>query len=234
MAKVSNREKILSEGLRVVHERGFVGASVRDIIQAAGVPQGSFTNHFASKEAFALEVLDIYFEASRQIISNTLLNPAMAPRERLFAYIQANIDDVASAKFKNGCLLGNFSIESADHSELLRKRLSVIYREVEGSVAEALRSAMTSGDLPPSTDAVALAGFITASFQGSIMRARVERTVVPLEQFKQVLFNAILPGGFPVATPGSSAGLRPGARGAGSRGVAGAVPASARRERKAH
>ena len=49
MAKVSNRDKILSAGVGVVHERGFGGASVRDIVQAAGVPQGSFTNHYVSK-----------------------------------------------------------------------------------------------------------------------------------------------------------------------------------------
>jgi integrase len=30
---------------------------VRDVVQAAGVPQGSFTNHFTSKEAFGLEIL---------------------------------------------------------------------------------------------------------------------------------------------------------------------------------
>jgi TetR/AcrR family transcriptional repressor of nem operon len=57
VAKPSNREKILTEGLRVVHERGFAGASVRDIVEAAKVPQGSFTNHFASKEAFASKSL---------------------------------------------------------------------------------------------------------------------------------------------------------------------------------
>jgi TetR/AcrR family transcriptional regulator, transcriptional repressor for nem operon len=34
---------------------------VRDICAAAGVPQGSFTNHFRSKEAFAEEVLNRYF-----------------------------------------------------------------------------------------------------------------------------------------------------------------------------
>jgi TetR/AcrR family transcriptional repressor of nem operon len=52
VGKPSNREKILTEGLRVVHERGFAGASVRDIVEAAKVPQGSFTNQkkpFVSK-----------------------------------------------------------------------------------------------------------------------------------------------------------------------------------------
>jgi TetR/AcrR family transcriptional regulator, transcriptional repressor for nem operon len=62
MPKLSNRQKILKEGLRLVHERGFAGAAVRDIVKSAGVSEGSFTDHFDSKEAFGLEVLDIYFE----------------------------------------------------------------------------------------------------------------------------------------------------------------------------
>src|SRR2546422_2113306 len=57
MPKPSHRETILTEGLLVVLERGFCGANVRDVVQAAGVPQGSFTNHFPSKEVFGLEIL---------------------------------------------------------------------------------------------------------------------------------------------------------------------------------
>jgi TetR/AcrR family transcriptional repressor of nem operon len=41
----------LSFGLRVVHERGLDAASVRNIVRAAGILRGSFSNHFASKEA---------------------------------------------------------------------------------------------------------------------------------------------------------------------------------------
>src|SRR5439155_21507709 len=62
MSRPSNKDKILTDGLRLVHARGFGASSVRDITQAAGVPQGSFTNHFASKEAFGLEVLERYRE----------------------------------------------------------------------------------------------------------------------------------------------------------------------------
>jgi len=43
-----------------VHQQGLAGASVRDIVEAAGVPQGSFSNHFASKEAFGIEILDLF------------------------------------------------------------------------------------------------------------------------------------------------------------------------------
>jgi TetR/AcrR family transcriptional repressor of nem operon len=58
MPKPSHREQLLKAGFKVVLERGYCGASVRDIVHAAGAPQGSFTNHFASKDAFCLELLN--------------------------------------------------------------------------------------------------------------------------------------------------------------------------------
>src|ERR1700739_4182394 len=90
MSKLSNREKILSEGLRVVHERGFANASVRDIVRAAGVPQGSFTTHFVSKEAFGLEIIDLYLDKAREIIAATLTNGTLPPLARLRAFIDTN------------------------------------------------------------------------------------------------------------------------------------------------
>ena len=56
--------------------KGFVGAGVRDIVAEASAPQGSFTNHFRSKEAFAREVLDRYFEHVKGLIAQTLVTRA--------------------------------------------------------------------------------------------------------------------------------------------------------------
>src|ERR1700688_4105296 len=111
MAKQSNREKILTEGLRVVHEHGFAGASVRDIVHAAGVPQGSFTNHFTSKEAFGLEILDLYFNSSCEMVRTTLRNDALPPLQRLRAYFEQSREHLAAKGIRNGCLVGNFTAE---------------------------------------------------------------------------------------------------------------------------
>src|SRR5713226_5036596 len=81
MPKPSHRDKLLAAGLHVVLEQGYCGASVRDIVQAAGVPLGSFTNHFRSKEAFSLEVLERYFTLVRENIEKTLRNDATALRK---------------------------------------------------------------------------------------------------------------------------------------------------------
>jgi len=60
MSKPNVREQILTTGLALLHGRGFNATSVQDITEAAGVPKGSFYNHFASKEALGLEVVQRY------------------------------------------------------------------------------------------------------------------------------------------------------------------------------
>jgi tetracycline repressor-like protein len=113
MPKPSHREKLLAAGLHVVHEQGYCGASVRDIVQAAGVPQGSFTNHFRSKEAFCLEVLERYFSLVRENIEKTLRNGSTAPLQRLRAWVDLQIRYLEQAGMRNGCLIGNYGVEAS-------------------------------------------------------------------------------------------------------------------------
>jgi TetR/AcrR family transcriptional repressor of nem operon len=192
VSKPSHREKILTEGLRVVHERGYAGASVRDIVAAAGVPQGSFTNHFASKEAFCLEILDLYFKDVRATIQRTLRNDALPPLVRLRAYVDAQIKYLNRIGWQNGCLVGNFSAEASDHSEVIRKRLVKIFEEMRGSVAYCLKAAVKSGELPRKTECDELGGFIIASLQGAILQSKAERRAVPIERFKHLIFSTLL------------------------------------------
>jgi TetR/AcrR family transcriptional regulator, transcriptional repressor for nem operon len=192
MPKASHREKILTEGLRVVHERGFNGASVRDIVEAAGVPQGSFTNRFASKEAFCLEVLDLYFNDVRAMIHRTLRNDSLPPLKRLHAYVDSQIKYLNRIGWRNGCLIGNFSAEASEHSELIRKRLVAVYDEMRQSVAYCLRGAVKSGDLSRKNDCDELASFLIASMQGAILQSKVERTGAPIDRFKHLFFSTLL------------------------------------------
>ena len=192
MPKPSHREKILTEGLRVVHERGFAGASVRDIVQAAGVPQGSFTNHFTSKEAFGLEVLDLYFARGCELMRETLRNDSLPPLQRLGAYIDATKNRLNQNGMRNGCLYGNFTAEASDHSEILRQRLVEIFAEVRASVAYCLKAAVDAGELSPGFDCDEIAAFIVSSLQGANLLAKAERSPTPVERFKQILFSTIL------------------------------------------
>jgi TetR/AcrR family transcriptional repressor of nem operon len=192
VSRISNKDRILANGLKVVLERGYVGASVRDIVEAAGVPQGSFTNHFASKEAFSLEILDLYFANNRVVIANTLRNDALPPLKRLRAYIDASITAIRNHGTKNGCLIGNFAAEASDHSEIIRKRVSGIYAEVREAMTDCLKAAVKDGELPKSLKANEVATFIATGLQGAWLVSKVERDLAFAENFKKTLFSTVL------------------------------------------
>lgn len=173
-------------------EQGYCGASVRDIVQAAGVPQGSFTNHFKSKEAFCLEVLERYFTRVRENIDKTLRNDSTAPLRRLRAWLDLKIRLLEQAGMRNGCLIGNYGVEASDHSETIRQRLVEIFEEIHESVVYCLKAAVTAGELSPAADCDELAHFLYASLHGAILQSKVERTSVPMKRFKKVLFSTIL------------------------------------------
>jgi TetR/AcrR family transcriptional repressor of nem operon len=192
MPKPSHREKLLQVGLDVVHAQGFAGASVRDIVQAAGVPQGSFTNHFVSKEAFGLEVIDLYFARSRENIARTLHNDALPPLQRLRAYIDASKERLAASQMRNGCLLGNFTAEASWGSEPIRLRLLEIFAEVQAALAHCLRAAVKAGEVAPSLDCDEIAAFILASMQGANLMSKALRSTAPVERLREVLFSTLL------------------------------------------
>lgn len=192
MPRPSTRERILTEGLRVIHERGFAGAGVRDIVQAAGVPQGSFTNHFASKEAFGLEVIELYFAASREVMRETLGNAALAPLERLAAYIDSFKDRSSRNGMRNGCLFGNFAAEASCHSEVIRARLIEIFAEVQRAIADCLRAAVAAGEVDRQLDCDEVAGFLVASVQGAHLLTKTQRKPDALDRLKHVMLTLVL------------------------------------------
>lgn len=192
MAKPSNRDKILTEGLRVVHEHGFAGSGVRDIVRAAGVPQGSFTNHFASKEAFGLEIIDLYLARGRDTMRATLLDDSQPPLQRLAAYIDFQKERQNQNGMRNGCLFGNFAAEASESCDSIRLRLVEVFNEVQKAMAYCLRAAVAAGELPEGFDCDETAGFIVSSLQGANLLCKTHRSTAPIDRFKHMLFEKVL------------------------------------------
>jgi TetR/AcrR family transcriptional repressor of nem operon len=191
MPKPSHREILLTTGLRVIHEKGFSRASVRDIVAAAGVPQGSFTNHFRTKEEFGLAVLERYYEFIRDLVERTLLNRKRRPLERIRGYVDGLIDVLEDGWAARGCILGNFSAELSDDNEAIRRRVVEVFDEIQGTVETCLREAIRDGDLPKKTNPAELAAFFISSQQGATLLCKAHRSVEPMRRFKRLFFSSI-------------------------------------------
>jgi TetR/AcrR family transcriptional repressor of nem operon len=186
------REEILNAGLRLMFQLGYHGTGVRDICSAAGAPQGSFTNHFRSKEAFANEVLDRYFAQVQTAVREALNDKSLRPRQRLKRYLDIIGGRLERDKWRRGCLIGDFSLEASPHSNLLRERLEAIFKEWRAPFAACIAEAQAAGEIDSKFDPVDLAEFLLASWEGAILRMKVERTPAALERFKTIVFQTVL------------------------------------------
>jgi TetR/AcrR family transcriptional repressor of nem operon len=191
VSKPSLREDILSAGLKVMFQSGYQGTSVRDICAAAGAPQGSFTNHFRSKEAFAQEVLDRYFANTQRHVREALEDTSLSPRHRLKRYLDIISGVLQAAHWNRGCLIGDFSLETASQSKPLRARLEAIFQEWRAPFAACIAEAQSAGEIDAGFDPLDLAEFLLASWEGAILRMKVERGPAALDRFKNIIFQTV-------------------------------------------
>jgi TetR/AcrR family transcriptional regulator, transcriptional repressor for nem operon len=191
MPKPSLREAILNAGLKVMFRAGYIGSGVREITSEANAPQGSFTNHFRSKEEFAGEVLDRYFANTQRLVKSALDDHSKPPRERLLRYLDIITDRLRDAGFLRGCLIGDFSLEAGPHSELLRERLGKIFVEWRAPFAACIAEGQEREEIAKTFSPVDLAEFLLASWEGAILRMKVERNADALERFKKIAFETV-------------------------------------------
>ncbi len=64
----STRDHLLDVGVELMHRNGYKATGLTEILQAAGVPKGSFYHHFGSKEDFAAAALEKYFRGTRHLL----------------------------------------------------------------------------------------------------------------------------------------------------------------------
>src|ERR1700679_734699 len=103
------RERLLEAGVRTFSKSGFNGCSVQDITDAAGVPKGSFYNHFESKEALGAAALEYYWAQASRDRLEILTRQGLSPRQRLRIYFDQVTAEIAEIGFTCGCLIGNMA-----------------------------------------------------------------------------------------------------------------------------
>src|SRR5262245_4326641 len=191
MPRPSLRDNILDAGLKAMFRTGYHGTSVRDVSLAAGAPIGSFTNHFRSKEAFASEVLERYFDHVRVLVAQALDDASLTPRERLKRYLDIITGRLEADGYVRGCLIGDLSLEASGRSDFLRTQLEAIFAEWRVPFAVCIREAQASGEISADFDPEELAEFLLASWQGAMLRMKVERSGAALERFKKIAFHTV-------------------------------------------
>lgn len=186
------RENLIRVGARMLHEAGYTATGIKEIVDAAGVPKGSFYNYFESKEDFGREAVDLYFGSGLEELRALLSDSRISPVERLRRYFEERIRGFRASGYVRGCMLGNLSLEVADQSSTIRDRLSAHFKTWGGLFEECIAEAQATGAVRSPLSASLLAQFLLNSWEGALLRMRVEKSAAPMTEFMEVIFGSVL------------------------------------------
>ncbi|KIS41460.1 bacterial regulatory s, tetR family protein [Kosakonia radicincitans YD4] len=177
------RQELIRSGLEVITETGYLAAGIEAVIKNIAVPKGSFYHCFKSKQEFGMAVIDAYGRFFAHKLDKFLLDTQLAPLQRIEAFVLHAGQGMAKYDFRRGCLVGNLLQETPLLPETFPERLQAILQEWESRVARCMDEAKLRDELATDAPASELARQFWSGWEGAVMRAKLFRSVDPLNQF---------------------------------------------------
>jgi TetR/AcrR family transcriptional repressor of nem operon len=191
MPKQDTRQIIIQNGAKIIHSKGFVNTGIKDILDASGVPKGSFYFYFKSKEDFGQALVDYYAETMTGMITGYLTDTGRTPMERLDRFFTESARFYEHNRFAGGCPIGNMSQEMSNISEPIRLKLQAAFSRIRSAMKQCIIEAQELGQVDEKLDPEVLAVFTLNGFEGALIDMKVSKSTRPLNIFKNMLLEFI-------------------------------------------
>jgi len=158
-------DKAIDKATRVFWKQGYPGTSLRDLLKAIGIGEGSFYNTLKGKKQLFLQCLKHYKGTVSRRHSEALLSPTSA-KEGVRAIFKTVLDDLDDPRTPRVCLLARSVSSDVLEDRELQKFIRTDMTAFGGAFVNRLKSAKDSGELPSDFDAEAVAQIIFTYLQG--------------------------------------------------------------------
>lgn len=175
------RDHILETAQIIISGKGFSAVGLNEILQASGVPKGSFYHYFGSKEAFGEELLKRYFADYLASLNTLLSDPELSGAERLMRYWEVWLESQSACDHMGKCLVVKLAAEVSDLSETMRVVLQQGTDQVVARLRQAVEAGVADGSLPADLDAGSTAPTLYQLWLGATLRAKITRDRMPME-----------------------------------------------------
>lgn len=192
MVKTDVKTKILTKGAEIIHKKGFNHAGIQEILQAAGVPKGSFYFYFKNKEEFGLELIEYYAQYFLYKQNEYQTKTEIKIIDRLRGFYNDFNPFFRDNNFEFGCPLGNFAQEMGDQNDRFREKMSEVYHLVIEKFSALIKEAQAKGEISNTLNSAELAKFIFHSWQGALIWMKVEKNTDTLKNFDEMIFEHFL------------------------------------------
>ena len=174
-------QHILEKGMNLIFENGFHSVGLQKILDAAGIPKGSFYHYFKSKEDFGLQMIDFYADTTLHFLSTFLENEQRNPRERIFDLLKAVTVIYQEENYSRGCFLGNCSLELAAQKSSYAAVISGNFDKWQALFAKTIKEGQEQGNIKKEHSPEEYAGFLINSWEGALVRMKSTKNGKPME-----------------------------------------------------
>lgn len=168
-------------------QQGYHGTGLKKILDAVNIPKGSFYNYFDSKEDFGAKVIQHYADPFITRLTTHLQQSGTDALGAIQRYFDELVAELEKNDFKGGCLLGNLMGEIGDTSSLCQQSLQMAVNRYRSLLQSGLTMAQQQGTVRIDKSAGDMADLLINTWQGALLRAKIEKSPGPVRQCCQDL-----------------------------------------------
>lgn len=165
------RETVLEKAMHVFWERGYESSSISDLTAAMGITPPSLYAAFGDKEHLFLEAVERYAMGPAGGVLGGLETHPTA-RSAIQGFLECGAKVLTEPDHPRGCMVVMAATNCSIAAERVQAALAKRRAAGEVEMTSRIQRGIDDGELPPETDAAALANFYATVYQGMSMQAK--------------------------------------------------------------
>ena len=181
-------DKALDQALDVFWRKGYEGTTLPDLTRAMGINRPSLYAAFGNKEDLFKKAIDRYSEGPGCHVKEALSEPTA--RRVIEQLLHGTVDLLTNRRNPRGCFMVQGALACGESADPVRRELVKRRADSESALRERFERAIAEGDLPPSSDSAALAGYVVTICHGMAVQAAGGATKADLTRVAEMAIRA--------------------------------------------
>ena len=188
--KEFEREEVLEKAMDVFWRFGYEGTSMQSLVETMGINRSSLYETFGDKKSL-FEAAIAHYEKTRVQGMVDCLQEMGASKPAISKVFDSLIEQSIGDTERRGCFLTNTAIELCPHDPQIAKRIATDMKIVERAFYKVLVNAQKKGEIDPEKSLSEIAQYLTSSFQGIRVMAKINQEPEFLENIVKVTLSVL-------------------------------------------
>jgi AcrR family transcriptional regulator len=154
----------LDAAMRVFWEKGYEGATLKDLTEAMRINRSSMWAAFGNKEELFKKTFERYVSTYQAFMGTALQKPTV--REIIESSLRGTVNFLSTSGNPKGCLSLNAALAVGDEAEPIKRWMLQGRKHGESLARKRFEQAKKTGELGANVDAAALARYVGTLLQG--------------------------------------------------------------------